>query len=218
MMAKKSLAGEWMKAAGEWMKAAGEWMKANGYKWSTDHRHAPDPNNEKTSSGQRVRRRRMRNLQSKSAARRWVLEHGKQSVRAFVEANRDWQGKGCRFVPGAQPHVAAQITRFGKNMSAARYMLLLTQGTPPSEGMHARHKCGNGHLSCVNPAHLEWGTPGESIGDANIHRALGDDATIEDRCMGGGRSHLEMGAAGSSPNTSLHGISATALRSPTGVA
>jgi hypothetical protein len=160
---------------------AGEWMRANGYKWRTDAKHAPDPNQEKTSTGQRVRGKRMATMFSKSLNRRWRQEYDRQSVKDFVEHQRDWNRTECRLVPGAQPHVPAQVQHCGRHITAARYMLLLTQGTPKSEGMWARHKCGNGHLSCVNPSHLEWGTPGDNIGDANIHRAM-EGATVEDKC------------------------------------
>lgn len=103
------------------------------------------------------------------------------SIRDFVEANRHVKTAECVFVPGSAEGKPAAINRFGRNISAARYMALLTFGTPKSEGMVVRHLCGNGHLSCVNPAHLAWGSPGDNQSDANKHRALGDDATEHDK-------------------------------------
>ena len=32
-----------------------------------------------------------------------------------------------------------------------------------------RHLCGNGHLGCVNPNHLDWGTCKDNSGDMIIH-------------------------------------------------
>jgi hypothetical protein len=98
-----------------------------------------------------------------------------------VQANRHHVDCDCLFVPAAQPNVPASVEFCGKQISAARYMALLTFGAPKSEGMVVRHLCGNGHLSCVNPAHLAWGTPGDNTSDAVKHRALGDDATEHDK-------------------------------------
>lgn len=92
-------------------------------------------------------------------------------VREFCEWNTKYDGDDCLIVPGATERYPARVTRWGKSMRAGRYMLILTQGAPNSEGMHARHLCGNGHLSCVNPKHLAWGSPGDNIADANKHRA-----------------------------------------------
>lgn len=105
-----------------------------------------------------------------------------EAIRTFVERNRDYRGQECLMVPGSVRDVPATVEFCGKKIRAARYMLLLTQGTPSSDGMQAQHKCGNGHLSCVNPAHLKWGTPGDNIGDANIHRAM-DGAEVGEKCM-----------------------------------
>jgi len=159
---------------------AGEWMKANGHKWVSCGPRKPE-GDPKTATGKAVRGKRMKTLHSESYFKRWQREEKKQTVKSFVESNRNRDDHRCLFVRGAQPNVPACVVYLGKNISAARYMLLLTQGTPPSDGMQARHKCGNGHLSCVNPAHLEWGTPGDNIGDANIHRAM-EGATVEDKC------------------------------------
>lgn len=118
-----------------------------------------------------IRKRRAKLLKS---------SHGvHKSIKEFVEDSRKFDGHDCLFVPGAQKGVPAKITRFGKQMSAARYMCLLTHGTPPTEGMVVRHLCGCGHLSCVNPRHLVWGTQGDNIADANKHRSAGDN--IQDR-------------------------------------
>ncbi|NKX40333.1 hypothetical protein HGG71_02495, partial [Rhodobacteraceae bacterium R_SAG2] len=87
----------------------------------------------------------------------------------------------CLFVPAAQKNVPSRLDFCGNSITAARYMCLLANGTPPTDGMVVRHLCGNGHLSCVNPAHLAWGTQGQNIADATKHRAIGDDATEHDR-------------------------------------
>lgn len=162
---------------------ADEWMRANGHYWKPA-KHPNEtlkPKHEKTVTGQGVRRRRMKATEGASAVWDWTLKKDRQTIKAFVEEHRDFSGHECVFVPGAQKNVPAQVKYLGRSMAAARYMCLLTHGTPKVEGAIARHKCGNGHLSCVNPSHIVWGQPGDNIGDANIHRAM-DGATVEDKC------------------------------------
>jgi len=100
------------------------------------------------------------------------------SPKEFVEANRTARSAECIFVPGAMAGRPARVLFWGKAIAAARYMALLTHGTPKNEGAVARHLCGNGHLSCINPAHIEWGSEAENIADANKHRGC---ETAQDR-------------------------------------
>lgn len=61
-----------------------------------------------------------------------------------------------------------QVTYNGKTQSAHRCVLILKDGEP--EGIkEALHSCGNGHLGCVNPNHLRWGTSAENSADMEIH-------------------------------------------------
>jgi hypothetical protein len=92
--------------------------------------------------------------------------------RDFVEANRHIKTADCVFVPGARRGQPKQVSYLGKTISAARYMALLTFGTPKHHDAVARHLCGNGHLSCINPAHLEWGSRQDNDSDAGRHRGL----------------------------------------------
>lgn len=150
---------------------AKEWLKENGHKLKSRKRLAPISQKYKWQSSKRIRKRRGRYAGDREGVRLTVKE--------FVEANKSHKGCDCLYVPAAQKNVEAKITRFEKQMTAARYMLLLTQGTPPTDGLVCRHRCGNGHLSCVNPAHLCWGTPGDNVADANRHRKAGDN--VQDR-------------------------------------
>jgi len=103
------------------------------------------------------------------------------SIKEFVHEYRHFSGCECLLVPGAKPGVPAKVSFCGRQIAASRYMALLTHGAPKSEEEVARHLCGNGHLSCVNPSHLSWGSLGQNLADANRHRALGDDATEQDK-------------------------------------
>ena len=94
------------------------------------------------------------------------------TVKAFVDANRHAKSAECIFVPDAKKGAPSRVEFCGRKISAARYMALLTYGTPRNEGAVARHLCGNGHLSCINPAHLEWGSETNNRQDAGKHRGL----------------------------------------------
>ena len=142
---------------------AGKWMAENGHKWGKGKR-PPIGAKAKFSSCKDRRKKRGKNLGQKV----------KCSIAEFVEVNQLCSKSGCIFIPGAQRDVPASVVFCGNNISAARYMLLLTQGAPKSTGMVARHLCGNGHLSCVNPNHLAWGSQSDNISDASKHRIAGD--------------------------------------------
>lgn len=93
------------------------------------------------------------------------------TVENFVRKHRSHKDEtDCVFVPGAVEGSPAKVKFCGRTIAAARFMALLTHGTPKSEKMVVRHTCGNGHLSCVNPHHVVWGSQGDNIADANRHR------------------------------------------------
>lgn len=61
------------------------------------------------------------------------------------------------------------IKRNGRRVSATRIVCEMTNGRPPSSIHQAAHSCGNGHLGCINPHHLEWKTPTENQADRVHH-------------------------------------------------
>lgn len=56
-----------------------------------------------------------------------------------------------------------------KYTGASRMMCAMAHGEPPSLAHQAAHSCGNGHLGCVNPAHLRWALPTENNADKVAH-------------------------------------------------
>lgn len=93
-----------------------------------------------------------------------------ESQKEFVERMRNAKSAECIFVPNTIKGRPAKIVYCDRPMTAARYMALLTFGTPRHNDAVVRHLCGNGHLSCVNPAHLEWGSDADNRTDAGKHR------------------------------------------------
>lgn len=56
----------------------------------------------------------------------------------------------------------------GKTEKAHCVILGMTKGPRPP-GYVARHLCGNGHLGCIHPRHLEWGTVAQNHADMVAH-------------------------------------------------
>lgn len=52
---------------------------------------------------------------------------------------------------------------------AHRLMCEYVKGPPPTTKHQAAHNCGNGHLACVNPNHLEWKTNTQNQLDRTLH-------------------------------------------------
>jgi len=146
--------------------SAGQWMAENGHLWGPKNRGIKQGKRAKEMTGPQVRDRRALRL----GGRALRDEVRSETIKEFVERNRRVDRAECLFVPGAQKEVPAAVIHCGKTISAARYMLLLTQGTPKWENAYATHKCGNGHLSCVNPNCLKWGDPSTNASDAAAHR------------------------------------------------
>lgn len=88
---------------------------------------------------------------------------------AWLKEHRDFDEDRCLLFPMFVPHRRVRVKFNCRNMTAAEAMLLLTQGLPPEGKSVAAHKCGNGHLSCVNPKHLYWADSKENAQDRVIH-------------------------------------------------
>ena len=88
----------------------------------------------------------------------------------WLRQQRDYSEPQCLFVPHMYPGRPAMVKFNYRSMSAARAMLTLTAGARDTH-QHATHRCGHGHLSCVNPRHLEWGTSGENKRDMALHNS-----------------------------------------------
>jgi len=88
-------------------------------------------------------------------------------IRRFIYAHQNHTCPDCLLIPFALKAESIIIPGVGK-MAAAAYMCELAHGKRKS-GQVARHLCGNGHMSCVNPRHLAWGTDAENQNDYRLH-------------------------------------------------
>ena len=67
--------------------------------------------------------------------------------------------KGCFYWPFSRSSSGyGQFTHRGKRLQAHREMCRIVHGEPQREKDIVRHLCGYGHLGCINPNHLVWGT------------------------------------------------------------
>ena len=156
---------------------AGKWVEANGGWISPSN---PLPKNQRTQRTRAALRRHKdkevfaacdleaRALDVLAANEVYAHKSRKFTVKRFVEKNVTATADYCIFVPLAREWAPASVTVDGINMPAARYMCSAAHGEPEA-GMVARHLCGNGHLSCVNPAHLAWGTAQQNARDRSLH-------------------------------------------------
>lgn len=94
---------------------------------------------------------------------------------AFLNAlakTRPWPNE-CVYWPYARN--AAGYAVFGKKRGAIRSAIVarvaceIVHGTPADRSLEAAHSCGNGHLGCINPAHVTWKTSRENKADQIIH-------------------------------------------------
>lgn len=88
----------------------------------------------------------------------WIAEHVSH------------QGDECLLWPFSRlPNGYGRVFFEGTYRSAARVMCQKANGAPASPEMETLHSCGNGHLGCMNPRHVRWGTRLENMQDAIAH-------------------------------------------------
>lgn len=83
--------------------------------------------------------------------KRWLRMHLEHQEREF-----------CLIWPFTRAQNGYPIAGRGSRIRPHRIMCEKRHGPPPSPTHQAAHSCGNGHLGCVNPWHLNWRTAGEN--------------------------------------------------------
>jgi hypothetical protein len=85
----------------------------------------------------------------------------------FLEKALKWQSNDCLFWPFKNRNrgYAMIAGDDGVPQRVCRLICKLTYGMPPREKPYALHSCDKGHLGCVNPLHLRWGSQKENVAD-----------------------------------------------------
>lgn len=92
----------------------------------------------------------------------------KGAVRKWLETTAiPYVGDECLAFPYSRDgHGYGRINLKGKFIGAHAFVLMATAGEKPSPRHEVCHTCGGGHLGCVNPRHLFWGTRTENVKDS----------------------------------------------------
>lgn len=81
----------------------------------------------------------------------------------WLRAHLNYEGEECLLWPfGKDDKGYGTVVAFDRIRKAHRVMCELVHGIPPGSKAQASHNCGNGHLGCVNPKHLEWKSNSEN--------------------------------------------------------
>lgn len=111
-------------------------------------------------------------------------ENPKKARVPWIKKHVDYDKDGCLIYPfGRSPSTGYAALRLedGSNIGAHRYMCILANGEPPTKKHLALHSCGNGHLGCVHPKHLRWGTYSDNIKDRNKHMEMRAQQVLAER-------------------------------------
>lgn len=163
---------------------AGQWLKDNGHTWSGKPPRGSRPRHVRVGKTpdrepvfyhdlDRLAYEALMKAQSRPRRQRGygpkLPKVYKPRGLDFLRENVGFDQPQCLLMPGAHWHGRSGVTLNGNGMPAARAMCILAHGHPPNASDCARHLCGNGHLNCVNPVHLAWGSVFENRRDAQLH-------------------------------------------------
>jgi hypothetical protein len=103
--------------------------------------------------------------------RRTSMEHpGHSPLMAWMRDHVDYSGDDCLIWPFSRTRDGyGTFGRNGKVIKVHRYFCQIVNGDPPSHKHHAAHSCGNGHLGCVNPRHVQWKSPRDNQNERLKH-------------------------------------------------
>lgn len=102
-----------------------------------------------------------------------------KGVEYLLNVVMNYDGEDCLPWPfGRTGKGRGQIRYNGRDWYVHRLVCILAHGEPPTPDHLATHRCGNGHLGCVNKHHLVWGTHGDNRTDVSLHAELPDRNTL----------------------------------------
>lgn len=91
----------------------------------------------------------------------------------WLQAHLDFDGPECLTWPfGKCTHGYGVLWFRGRQTNASRVACILKHGESQNPGDQAAHICGNGHLGCVHPGHIQWATPSENSHQRKLHGTL----------------------------------------------
>lgn len=92
------------------------------------------------------------------------------AARAFLDAAATADTSECISFPySTGKHGYGRVRVGPETVGAHVYVLTKVAGEKPTPKHECCHKCGNGHLGCVNPRHLYWGTRSDNVRDSIAH-------------------------------------------------
>lgn len=96
---------------------------------------------------------------------------GRGKYLAWLKDHVDHQGEGCLIWPFWRDpdHGGGRLGVNGKIYWAHNYMCNLVHGPAPTDKPQAAHSCGNRHLGCVHPKHLDWSDNSGNQRDRRAH-------------------------------------------------
>lgn len=81
-----------------------------------------------------------------------------------------YSGSDCLIFPFSRNQDGYGMVGYdGRHRAAHVAVIEATKGEKPISDYECRHTCGNGHLGCVAPSHLEWGSHAQNMADAVAH-------------------------------------------------
>lgn len=88
----------------------------------------------------------------------------------WIKDHAAYEGDDCLIWPFERPHGGYGTVRHkGRRRVASRVMCEIVHGEPENPKADACHSCGNGHIGCMTPRHLRFGTRLDNIQDAKRH-------------------------------------------------
>lgn len=103
------------------------------------------------------------------------------AAKAFADGAVTYSGDDCLTFPFAKTEYGYGWIRDPDRktpIGAHVYVAERAHGPRPSPKHEACHTCGNGHLACIAPKHLYWGTRADNVADAISHGTYNKPPTM----------------------------------------
>ncbi|MGB7022330.1 MAG: hypothetical protein WBD73_00895, partial [Candidatus Acidiferrales bacterium] len=94
-----------------------------------------------------------------------------EDILKFFQDATKYQGDECIFWPFSKKmnYPIMRTEKRSRPKCVHRLVCSKINGPPPSDRPLAIHSCGNGHLACITPSHLRWGSVYDNLADMELH-------------------------------------------------